>query len=51
MAMTMTIEEAYKELLIKVKNGDISPDEAEAEIGAMEDNETAKDLRSAGLQW
>lgn len=47
----MTIKEAYEKLLVEIQNGEISPDEAEAELGALEDYETAKELRSAGLQW
>jgi len=49
--MTMTIEEKIRHLDEDVFTGKISPEEAEAELGAILDNETANDMRSAGISW
>lgn len=45
------IEEEIKRLSLEIELGKISPEEAEAELGAIQDNETAADIRSAGAQW
>lgn len=47
----MTIEQAKERLSREIELGIISPEEAEAELGAILDNDTASDLRSAGAQW
>ena len=47
----MTIDELKIKLDKEIENGTITPEEAQAELGAMEDQETARDLRSAGVYW
>ena len=49
MTKKMTIEEQIKKLDLEVANGTITPEEAEAEFGAIVDQEIASELRSAGI--